>query len=104
MARAYIFKPQNIHTSRGKMDYLAALQLELGIPIWLIIVIFVWSAIWKIAALWKSARKGHVAWFIIIFLLNTVGILEILYIYIFSEITTKKSKKKIMKKTVKKKK
>lgn len=81
------------------MNYLELMQVQLGIPMWLLITIIVWSVIWKLLALWKSARKTHVAWFIIIFLLNTIGILEILYIYIFSEIRCerKKSKKKVPK-------
>jgi len=91
------------------MNYFEMLQVQMGIPIWLIITIFVWSFIWKLLALWKSARKSNVAWFIILALLNTVGILEILYIYIFSEIpknknknSAKKSKRKTKKKASKK--
>jgi len=77
------------------MNYLNTLQVQMGIPIWLISTILVWSLIWKLLALWKSARKHQVAWFIILALVNTVGILEILYIYIFSEIKyTKGSRKK----------
>jgi methionyl-tRNA synthetase len=54
----------------------------------------VWSAIWKIAALWKSARRGSFIWFIILFLVNTVGILEILYIFVFSEMKALQGKPK----------
>jgi hypothetical protein len=43
-----------------------------------------WSLIWIGIALWKAARHGHKIWFIALLLINTVGILEILYIYIFS--------------------
>jgi hypothetical protein len=45
-------------------------------------------------ALWKSARKGSLAWFIVLGIVNTVGILEILYLYVFSEIKLEKGKKK----------
>lgn len=52
----------------------------------LIIVLAVaWSLPWKGFALWKSARRGDNIWFIILFLINTLAILEILYIFIFSE-------------------
>ncbi|MEJ2267780.1 MAG: DUF5652 family protein [Nanoarchaeota archaeon] len=44
-----------------------------------------WSAVWKLLALWKSARKGSAVWFIVLALINTVGILEILYIFVFSK-------------------
>jgi methionyl-tRNA synthetase len=69
---------------------------------WLIITILAWSFLWKLLALWKSARKNQIVWFIVLALVNTVGILEILYIYIFSE--TKKNevnKKKPVKRTSK---
>jgi hypothetical protein len=68
-----------------------------GIPAWLIVtwvIIGVWSSIWKAFALWKSARKHHMAWFIVMFIVNTVGILELLYIFWFSKIGDKKNKKK----------
>jgi hypothetical protein len=61
---------------------------QAGIPIWAICIlgmIFIWTSIWKFLALWKSARKGSVVWFIVLALVNTVGILEILYIFVFSK-------------------
>lgn len=78
------------------MGYLQMLQVQMGIPMWLLISIFAWSIVWKLLALWKSARKNHVAWFIIIAIVNTIGILEILYIYVFSD--AKKEKKELVKK------
>ncbi|MEK6833420.1 MAG: DUF5652 family protein, partial [Nanoarchaeota archaeon] len=71
------------------MNYLSGLFGQLseqwGIAVWILIAILIWSAVWKLIALWKSARKNHLVWFIILALVNTVGILEILYVYIFSE-------------------
>ena len=52
---------------------------------WVIMVILVWSLPWKGAALWKSARKTHIGWFIVLLIVNTLGVLEILYIFFFSE-------------------
>lgn len=49
---------------------------------WLIIA---WTAVWKGIALWKSARRNNKTWFIILLVVNTFGILEILYIFIFSK-------------------
>ncbi len=48
------------------------------IPVILILVL--WETIWKIIAMWKSARNKHLAWFICIAVINTVGILPIIYI------------------------
>ena len=51
----------------------------------LFLVILIWSLIWKGAALWKSAHQEDKKWFIALLLLNTFGILEIIYIYFISE-------------------
>jgi len=49
----------------------------------LIIPLAIWDGIWKLIALWKSARNDQQAWFICIAIFNTVGILPILYILRF---------------------
>lgn len=46
-----------------------------------ILVLVVWTMFWKALGLWHSARKGDKAWFIIIMLFNTLGILELIYLY-----------------------
>lgn len=45
-----------------------------------IIILMIWEAIWKMIAMWKAARNNHLAWFICIAVINTVGILPIVYI------------------------
>jgi hypothetical protein len=35
--------------------------------------------------MWKAAKNGSVAWFIALMIFNTVGILPILYLYVFSK-------------------
>ena len=54
------------------------------LPVWapvLLVLLVLWSTVWKGLALWKSARLSHKKWFIILLVVNTVGILEIIYIY-----------------------
>ena len=88
-------------------NYLTTLASEIGISLWLFGAIAVWSLIWKFLSMWKSARKKQVGWFIVLGLLNTVGILQILYYFFFSEMKyskTKSVKKKPVKKKIKKKK
>ena len=66
------------------------------ITIWLgfiLVLLMIWSMIWKGIALWKSARKKDSIWFIVLFLINTIGILEILYIFVFSKPKKKKRRK-----------
>ena len=46
------------------------------------VAIFVlWSLFWKGLALWHSARKMHAWWFVILLVINTAGILEIIYLF-----------------------
>ncbi len=47
----------------------------------LFIVLLIWSAVWKAVALWYAARNGDKVWYILLLILNTVGILEIIYIF-----------------------
>ncbi|OGN02805.1 MAG: hypothetical protein A3G02_02060 [Candidatus Yanofskybacteria bacterium RIFCSPLOWO2_12_FULL_44_13b] len=50
-----------------------------------IAIIAIWSLVWKGMALWKAARLGHKGWFVALLIINTAGILDILYIYVFSK-------------------
>lgn len=52
--------------------------------LFLIILLFIWTLIWKGLALWKSARLSQKWWFVVLLLVNTFGILEILYLRVFS--------------------
>ena len=67
------------------------------LPTWLIVLVAIWSLVWKGLALWKAAAiKKNPAWFIILLVVNTIGLLEILYLFIFSEMgkTHKSAKRK----------
>lgn len=48
---------------------------------WVIYALIVWSLAWKAVALWKAARLSHKVWFGIMLVANTLGILEIIYIF-----------------------
>lgn len=47
----------------------------------LMLVILLWSFIWKGLALWHSSRNNQPWWFFAILLVNTFGILEIVYLF-----------------------
>jgi methionyl-tRNA synthetase len=51
---------------------------------WLLFLVALWTLPWKGWALWRAARLGQKKWFIVILVVNTLGVLEILYIYLFS--------------------
>lgn len=53
--------------------------------IWLMIALAVWSITWKAYALWKAAQHNDKAWFVALVILNTAGLLEIFYIFVFSK-------------------
>lgn len=53
--------------------------------IYILFVLLLWELIWKGIALWKAARESQKYWFIVMLILNTVGILPILYIFIFKK-------------------
>jgi len=62
--------------------FLGAFALGFGV---LVAVVAIWSLFWKGWALWIAARSGSKKWFVVLLILNTLGILEILYIFIFSK-------------------
>lgn len=66
---------------------------------WLI-PIFIWESFLKGFALWKSGRNKQPIWFVCIFLFNTLGILPILYLFLFQKNgNTEKLKNQSIKKT-----
>lgn len=48
----------------------------------LLIVVILWETVWKLIALWRAGRNNELAWFICIALINTAGILPIIYLLI----------------------
>lgn len=52
---------------------------------WLFILGLAWSLGWKGWALWIAARLDQKVWFIVLLLVNTLGILDIFYIFYFSK-------------------
>lgn len=60
------------------IEYLVA-HREVGV------LVIVWTLLWKGFALWRAGRLNQKYWFIALFIINTFGLLEILYLYIFSK-------------------
>jgi hypothetical protein len=55
----------------------------------LLAVLVAWSISWKGFALWRAARKSDRIWFVALLLLNTVGLLEIFYLFVWNKIRPK---------------
>ena len=62
----------------GPEGWLVA-ALTLAAPF--IVILILWSVFWKGLALWHSARRGEWIWFLILLVVNTMGILEIIYLF-----------------------
>jgi len=58
------------------------------------IIIGFWTLVWKGIGLWFSARKDDKVFFILMMILNTVGIIPILYLYFKTDFFKKKKFKK----------
>ena len=43
-------------------------------------ILIIWLIFWKGLALWRSAGKKQLVWFVILLIINTMGVLEIAYI------------------------
>ena len=46
-----------------------------------IFALIIWSLVWKGLAMWKAAKNGSKWWFVIMLIVNTVGILDIIYYF-----------------------
>lgn len=55
------------------------------LPYWayiILIPVVIWALFWKGLALWHAAKRGNKIWFVVLFLINTIGILDIIYLII----------------------
>ena len=58
---------------------------QLPVPNFVIILLFVWSLVAKGLALWRAANLKQRNWFVAILVVNTIGILELIYLFKFSK-------------------
>jgi hypothetical protein len=65
-----------------------------NIPVWVFVLVTLWSIPWKGVALWKAAQLSHKKWFVVLLLVNTIGILDILYIYLVARKYTVETEEK----------
>ncbi|MBQ6154888.1 hypothetical protein IJJ27_03295 [bacterium] len=66
-----------------QLDVFTRLGSYIPLPV-ILVFLFLWTFIWKAMALWRSARKGHLFWFVILLLVSTFGLLDIAYYYYLS--------------------
>lgn len=51
----------------------------------ILLLLSIWVLPWKGVALWRAAKNKNFKWFIVILVLNTLAIVEIIYIFFFSK-------------------
>ena len=61
---------------------------------WLLIIAIavVWSLVWKGIALWQAGKNIHLGWFVTLYLVNTLGVLEIIYLIAFNRVAPRPNK------------
>ena len=59
----------------------------------LLIPVALWSVFWMGWALWKAAKADSKVWFIVLLLVHTMGILDIIYIFLIAKKSGRKAKK-----------
>lgn len=50
-----------------------------------VLLLMLWTLPWKGVSMWRAARNGHMKWFVALLLINSLAILDIIYIVWFSK-------------------
>lgn len=50
----------------------------------LVLTLAIWTIVWKGFALWIASQEKNKPWFIAFLVINTAGVVEIIYIFFFS--------------------
>ena len=45
------------------------------------VILAIWDVIWKAIAMWEAAKQGSKVWFVLLLIVNSVGILPIAYLW-----------------------
>lgn len=61
---------------------LRALADLIGIHPLFILAAIIWTLAWKGFALWRAAELKQKYWFLALLLINTLGVLEIVYLFV----------------------
>lgn len=59
-----------------------------------IALVTLWSAVWKMVALYTAGKKKHKGWFVALFVINTVGVLEIIYLAFFANTAARDARRR----------
>ncbi|MFA7253621.1 MAG: DUF5652 family protein [Patescibacteria group bacterium] len=57
---------------------------------WVLVLIAVWTLIWKGLALWRASKRNDSTWFVVLLVINTIGILDMIYYFLIAKTDKKK--------------
>lgn len=66
-------------------SFMQLLESNDNLALAVLLIYNIWILVWKGLALWKAGRLNQKFWFIAILCLNTLGLLEIAYLFFFSK-------------------
>ena len=72
--------PGHMVVVQGGHDWMLPFWLGTLMPFAVLFIL--WALVWKGLALWHSARRGQYWWFLALLIVNTFGILEIIYLFL----------------------
>ena len=59
-------------------------RFHLNAPPAVLLALVAWTLAWKGVALWRAARARQIAWFVALLLINTLGLLEIVFLRFYA--------------------
>ncbi len=72
---------QSLSLSETVLPFLSGIPS--GILLVLLAALVIWTTAIKAFALWHAARNGQVLWFVALLVVNSIGILELVYLLAF---------------------
>lgn len=67
-----------LYQATESFPFLSGMALAFLFPV--LVLVAVWTIAIKGLALWHAARNGQKLWFIVLLVVNTLGILEVVYL------------------------
>ncbi len=67
------------------MDIITSNLQTAPIPLWILLLIMVWVLPWKGYSMWLAAKSNNKKWFVALLVLNTLAILDIIYIFFINK-------------------
>lgn len=66
-------------------NFLISLDYFLRANSYIFIILGIWEMVWKGFALWRASQNKQRNWFVAILIINTIGILPIVYLKFFQK-------------------